>query len=314
MTASGEQSDVPGHSPRRAYWLLICGAAAGVILTATGVLRAPTARRPEPTEAAPPEKSPKPLPADAIARVNGRVIRLEDFQQLLAQEVAGGMVPDAAAKQQLVERMIDEELRIQRAIALQLHLTDSRVRMDLASVIAEAVTAGVGQEALDEATLRAYFEKRRDYFQQRGPLRVRQIWVGIVAGNIGDAYNRARAAAKMLREKQTFAVVREVCGTSEARPIPDQLLRAHELAAYLGGMALNVTLGLQAGEVSDPIRTVDGFHVLQVLERRSHETVSFDESRLDVEADYWSERAQAALDASAMELRQGADIQKAAAF
>jgi PPIC-type PPIASE domain len=313
MSAAGEMAMQRGHSQVRAHWLLLCGAAAGVILAAADVLREP-APEPSLSSTASQAKSPEPLPADAVARVNGRLIRIQDFKEVLAVEIAGGMSPDAAAKQRLLEEMIDEELRVQHALKLNLHLTDSRVRMDLASAVTEAVIARAEQEVPDERVLREYFDERRDSFARRGPLRVRQIWIGIVAGNLGEAYNRARAAVKLLREKESFETVQRSLGNKDPRPIPGTLLHPDELAGYIGPLALDTALTLEPGEISDPIRAVDGFHVLQVLERRPSPAVSFESSRSQVVAEYWRERARRALEANAAELRENADIQRARTF
>src|SRR5262249_43475430 len=59
------------------------------------------------------------LPADAVARVNGAVIRLEDYRR-----IAGGLDADRrdglgpGDRQRVLDRMIDEELLIQRALEL----------------------------------------------------------------------------------------------------------------------------------------------------------------------------------------------------
>ncbi len=310
MRPSGERPAQRATSMRRAHWLLLCGAATGVVLAAMGVLRgAPLG----PSGSLRPETNGnliQPLPDNAIARVNGHLIRVRGFEDALARETAGGMTPDAAAKRRLLEKMIDEELRTQRAIELNLHRTDARVRMDLSTAVAEAAIARAGQDAPDEKELRAYFEERRDYFAGRGPLRVRRIWVGIVAGNLGDAYNRARAAANLLREKEAFETVQELLGNRVPSFIPDTLLHPEDLAAYFGRDALDAALTLQPGEVADPIRTIDGFHVLQVLERRAKKDESFEGSRLDVEAEHWRARARRALEANAAELRKTANIQR----
>jgi parvulin-like peptidyl-prolyl isomerase len=115
----------------------------------------------------------------------------------------------------------------------------------------------------------------------------------------------------LLREKEAFQVVKDIAGNIEAHPLPEELLSTGELGKYMDRAALNVALTLQPGEVSDPIRTVDGFHVLQLQERRRHENASFESCRADVEADYWAERMRLSEEASAADLRKTAAIQLA---
>ncbi len=314
MTLSGEQYEQRSKSTRRAHWLLLFGAATGIVLATTGVLRGSAPELVGSSVTATQENTPEPLPDHAVARVNGRLIRARDFEGVVAREMEGGMTPDLPARHQILEEMIDEELRVQRAIELNLHLTDARVRMDLASAVAEAAVAQAEHEPPDEDCLRSYFEERRDYFAKRGPLRVRQIWVGIVAGNLGEAYSRARAATNLLRKKEAFEIVQELLGNKIPRPIPDALLHPIDLAAYVGRTALDEALTLQTGEVTDPIRTNDGFHVLQVLERQVNEGAGFEGSRLDVEAEYWRARTDRALGINAAELRKTANIQRTKAL
>ncbi len=208
--------------------------------------------------------------------------------------------------------MIDEELRVQRAVELGLHLSDPRVRMELASAVSEACTASIEREALSEGALRAYFAERQEYFAGRGALRLRQLWAAAVAGNLGDALARARAAAKLLRETQAIETVRALTATSELGSGADQPVLPLDLTAQLSGKALHTVLTMQPGDVSEPVRASDGFYVFQLLAREPLEHANFEAARLDVEAAFWADRARSALDASATELRLAATIERVA--
>ena len=294
----------------RAHWFLLAGASAGLILAGAGVLHRPgskLAAEPGTVSAGDLER----LPDDAVAAVNGRLISRDDFQQALMLEVAAGARAGAATREKVRERMIDEELRVQRALELGLQWKGSRVRMDLASAVAEAATAQVEMEGADDAKLRASYAERKDHFDARGPLRVRHVWAGIVAGNAGEAFNRARTAASMLRDKTDVQIVREITGTAEERPVPDTFLTPAELERLLDRPVLNEVLAMAVGETSDPIRVADGFHVFQILERRPHASPGFEASRLDVAAEFWSGRFRRALEEFSAGLRRSAVIQRA---
>ena len=301
----------PSHSSARGHWLLLAGAGTGLVLAAAGILRPAVEKVPPLSVEVPrPAMGIEPLPPDVVARVNDRFITAQEFAQVVALDAAEGDVMNEEGKRRVLDRMIDEELRVQRGIDLNLHLSDSRVRMDIASAIAEAAVAAAERTPPDDAALRAHFEKKRTFFAERGPLRVQHIWVAILGGNLGEAFTRARTAATMLREKEAFGVVKEITGNSHARPIPDRFLSPEELQGYIGGEALNIVLRLRAGEVSEPVRTNDGFHVVKLLERRRRAALSFEECRADVEADFGAERMQLVLEASAAELRESARVQK----
>ncbi len=245
----------------RRHGLLALGAATGIVLAATGVLRSPVVNTPQSRHSI----SPDSLPDGVVARVNDHWITRAEFEQALALQFAEGAIPDATDKQRVLDRMIDEELRVQHAIELNLHRTDGRVRMDLASVITDAAVAGVADDLFDEQVLRDYFTERREYFANRGPIHVRQVWIPIVGGNLGEAFMRARDATTRLREQEPFDSVTELCGSPAPRPIPDKVLAPEELIAYIDWAVINLALTLQPGETSDPIRSLNGYHVLQVL-------------------------------------------------
>lgn len=310
MPNATEEKSLPGSA--RGRWLLLLGAVAGIALVAMGILPTvdtdlPVRQSVQPTPSADCEL----LPAYAVARVNDRLITRKEFEQVLALEVEEGAKPDEATKQRVLDRMIDEELRVQHAIELKLHLSDPRVRMDLASAVAEASTASAEEDTKDEVQLGAYFERNRDFFARRGPLRVRRIWVAIVGGNLGEAYTRARTATQLLREKQPFEVVKDIAGNLDPRPIPNKLISSDSLGDFMDRNVLNVALTLMPGEVSNPIRTIDGFHVLQLQERRNRENVSFESCRRDVEAEFLAENIREALKANAAGLRKTASIRRA---
>jgi hypothetical protein len=131
-----------------------------------------------------------------------------------------------------------------------------------------------------------------------------------VGGNLGEAFTRARTAMTLLRERQPFDVVKDIAGSNDPRPIPDELMSPDKLNELIGRTVLNAALTLQPGEISDPIRASDGFNVIQMLERRNHENPSFETCREDVEAEYWAEVLRKALEANAAELRKMATIQR----
>lgn len=296
---------------RRGRWLLLAGSVIGIAMAAAGMLRTSAVDLPVAGDAPPDVRFA--LPNDVVARVNDRLISRRDFQLVLALDLAEGAPPDDSTRQRVLDRMIDEELRAQRAISLNLHLTDSRVRMDLASVIAEAATAALDPDPPEE-NLRAYFDQRRDHFARRGPLRVQHVWIAIVEGNLGEAYTRARTAAALLREGLSAEIVAQIAGNIEPRPVPDSLMTPQELGDYVGRPALRAALTLKPGQVTDPVRATSGFHVIRVQERQRVADPTFEACRFDVEAEFQAERASRALADQAVSLRKTATIVKAASL
>ena len=121
--------DEAGEAQRRSLRLLGLGAAAGLLCAAVGLLR----------PAAPPVEM---VAADAVARVNGTAIRRADYERLLAGLQRDTRTPiDDKSRARILDRMIEEELLVQRALELGLATVDRRVRANLtSSLIASIVT------------------------------------------------------------------------------------------------------------------------------------------------------------------------------
>lgn len=293
---------------RRGRALLLCGAVVGIVMAAAGLVREPPVPQSAPSVSSA-TSPPAGLPSDVVARVNGRLLTRSEFERALAVEIAGGEVSSAATRRRVLDRMIDEELRAQHGVALNLHLNDPRVRMDLATIVAESVVAAATQET-DDTHLRSYFEAHRQRFAQRGALRVQHIWVAAIEGNLGEAYTRARTATRLLREGEAFSVVAEITGNKPPRELPSTVLSPDELASLVGRAVLNAVLTLAPGGVTDPVRDTGGFHVLRVVTRKALSPPTFEAARLDVEAEFAAEQARRALADNATQLRRSASIEQ----
>jgi hypothetical protein len=250
---------------RRTAILLALGAAAGLGLAATGLL-----------SSAPPD--PEALPEGAVARVNEVLIPGEDFERLVAGLESDSKGPiDEADRRHVLDRMIDEELLVQRALDLGLARLDRRVRADLTSALIASIVADSEDREPSADELLDFYEENRDFFRLPGRLRVRQIFFRVGApGEAAAARERAERARSRLLEGEPWSAVRADLGDEEISPVPDALLPPTKLREYLGPTALRSVLGLSAGELSQPVRSGVGVHLIQLVEREEPRTPSFE--------------------------------------
>lgn len=284
---------------RRPLVLLGLGAGLGVALAAAGLLAADT--------------SGAGLPADAAARVNGTIVRRDDYDRLLAALANDRRNPvDAAQRRLVLDRLIEEELLIQRGLELGLAQLDTRVRKDLTMAMIDSVVADFRDMTPTDDELRAYYDENAEQFAQAGRFRVRQIWCRAATLADGDAaYSRARDAGDRWRGGEAYESVRAELGDAEISPIPDALLPPTKLGDYLGPTALRTVLELQPGQVSEPIRSSTGYHVLQLVERGAATVPDFDAIREQVAAEFRRRRADEALRGYLDDLRQQAAVEVA---
>jgi parvulin-like peptidyl-prolyl isomerase len=274
--------------------LLGLGAALGLALAAAGILGGAEVR----------------LSDEAVALVNGVPIRSADYTRLVAGLESDLRRPaDDAQRRRVLDRMIEEELLVQRALALGLARHDRRVRADLVSAMIAAITSDVDQREPTESELRAFYADESAFFVQPGRLRVRQIFFRVPASADEASVNaRAREARQRLVDGEPFDEVTRALGDEAILRIPDAPLPAAKLREYLGPTALRAALELQVGEVSQPVRSGTGIHLLQLLEREPNRTLPYDEIAEQVRNEWRRRAGDRALRDYLDDLRAQADV------
>ncbi len=226
-------------------WVLAGGMLAGAALAVFYIVRLPDTF--EPT-------------ADAVAWVNDRPISRSSYENAL-QAVAGDRKSGTLReddRERVLQRLIDQELLIDRAIEIGLPERDPQIRNQLAT----AMIAFLVRRAEDEATeaeeeeLHAFYEEQRFRFERSAQYRV-----ALEGGAV---------------------------------PLPDGLLLAKEIEQRLGPSAARKVIELEVGE-SVVIGEGTGRYTVHLLERRDGVLAPFDEARDAVEAAYLRARSEAAV-------------------
>ncbi|MEN8184527.1 MAG: peptidylprolyl isomerase [Myxococcota bacterium] len=281
-----------GAGSRRSLWLLGLGALLGLCAAAVGLLRD--------------GGDSSSLPAGAAASVNGALILQDDLTRLLSALAADRRSPlDDDDRRHVLDRLIDEELLVQRGLELGLSSHDRRVRADLTQAVIASVLADVEDEVASRGELEDFYGEEQEYFTRPGRLRVRQVFVRAARE---DAEARAQEASARLRQGEPYPEVRKALGDDPVAPLPDAPLPALKLREYLGPTAARTALDLPAGGVSEPVRSGMGVHVLQIVEREPDRVPPFAEIEEEVRAEYRRRRGDRALRSYLEQLRGDADV------
>ena len=230
------------------------------------------------------------LPPGAVATVNGEPIAREAWGQAVAGLSADRRAPVGDEERRFVlDRLIEEELLVQRGLELGLARYDRRVRGDLVAAVVEGIVAEAEAVEPEEAELVAFHEDNREWFTRPGRLHVRRLWVA-ARGDPAAAELRAERAAARLRAGEPFGVVDAELGDAAVAEVPDAPLPATKLREYLGPTALAAAEALAPGEIGGPVRAGGGFHVLWLVDREAVVSPPFEEIR-DPVASEWRRRA-----------------------
>jgi parvulin-like peptidyl-prolyl isomerase len=264
---------------RRTLFLLGVGAAAGLFAAAYAIV-------------VPPREGLDRVPKDGVAVVNGEIILRDRYERLLAGFESDARNPiDDGIREHILNRMIEEELLVQRALELGLAQIDRRVRADLTSSLIDSVVSTAAEEEPDDADLREFFQRESAFFARPGRLRVRQILFRLPYGEeAAPVRKRAIRARQAILAGGSFAEVKTESGDPEISPIPDTLLPPQKLREYIGPSALAAAEELEVGEISEPIQSGVGLHLLQKIEATPSINPAFDEIRSQVRNE-WVRRA-----------------------
>lgn len=254
----------PGSDERsaRPRWLLGLGAALGLVVATAGIV-----------EPAPDGD----LPEDAVAVVNGSVIRESSYQRALAALASDSKDPlSERDRRHVLDRLIEEELLVQRAVTLGLDRTDPVVRNTLVSAMIETIVAGVGQQEPTAEEVAGFYEQNREFFARTDRYWVRQLRFPVASGAPAAAVSEeaeaaalamAEEAVRRLRAGEPLSQVGRELAAGDVLPLPDGYLPAGKLREYLGPTPALRASALESGEVSEPVRGGSAWHVLQMIER-----------------------------------------------
>jgi hypothetical protein len=286
---------------RRRIALLVAGIVLGLALAATGLFQ----------KRAPPQTT---APPGYAALVNGQGVLMSDFISETQTETEKPFGETTAAERaRVLHQMIDEELLVQRALVLDLPETATEVRTALADAVnAQAAAAALAAQPT-EAALFAYYQKHRVRYESYGSMQLRDLVLHV--GGFQDTdqtFSQAEAdaieAVYQLRSGASVDHVSEHFGLADSGRVGRDPELDFAAKLHLGSQLYQIAQRMSTGQVSDPIATSDGVHVLIMKVRRPPAVEDFPTARAQVYSDYRQALVEQAARANLGVLRRQARI------
>jgi hypothetical protein len=261
--------------PHRTLALPALGAAVGLVIAGIGLFRA----APMPVTTVPP---------GYVALVHQHGILMSDFIKQTETET-GAPFKEATVEQrrQVLREMIDEELLVQRSLALDLPELEEEARSALVDGVNTQVAAPILAQAPTDAELRAFYAAHRSNYAAGGDMQLHDIVLHVggyqnVNQSTAQAEADAEEAVYQLRSGAALDYVMQHFGF-----VYSGLLDSSEQTDFLAKLRLGpqlfqVASALRDGEVSEPVAAADGVHVLVMDRRRPPRFIEFDAARNDV--------------------------------
>lgn len=213
-----------------------------------------------------------------IATVDGQTITKDDLYLAMIQ-----MFPQQA--NEVLARMVNEILVINEAERRKVRVTDTELktravelgltdelnqtlqRMLKTSLLAEKMIIAEKKISVTENEIKKFFEERKTQLGEPEQVRIRQIFVlsESEANDILLALNAGADFAKMAMAKSQDTASKEKGG---------------DLGFFARGTLVpeieKVVFDMKSGEVSSPIKTAAGFHIIKVEEKKPSKEAKLD--------------------------------------
>ena len=232
----------------------------------------------------------------AIAKVNDQYINEDQF---LKYAITLGADFKAEEDEELIdlvlERMIEEELLVQRAIELKLHQQDIQVRKVLIEQIIEFILQLENLNPSDEQ-LKKYFINNIGKYSSDVELKIDSIFLKSKSEGsamLGSEYDfelhqNELDNVKSFIETYDFSAAKQKFNESGFFIIPNGLIKYKDCIQYLGPTICNNLKSLNPGTVTEPIFYNNGFYFLKLVEIKKSlaEAKDFSKFREQIIFDY----------------------------
>lgn len=277
----GENNEsVAGNSGTPGIRWLVAGALAGLLAAGFGILRQ--------------ADSGSELPANALARVNDQIISRDNYDRAVAR--LGTNSEPAADNAWVLQRLIDDELLVQRGLELGMAQSDTAVRNAIIESLIASVTAEADAASPSDDELEQYLADNTDRFSYTAN-------VAVAAWQTDDEAV-AQSFIAALRDDGSINI------SAAIAPIPDLpagLMPVETLRDYIGP-------GITAAAADSPVGSSAVFArrgrwlVVQVLEKESAVVTDLNKIRNRVLLDYRRNLAEQTLRDYLDDLRRRADV------
>ena len=179
----------------------------------------------------------------AIARVGEKEISRQRFEEIINVLDDQSNIELTLEKKNLIrERLIDEELLIQRAIELDLVRNDPLVKGNLIQTMFQYIVNSNELVDPSETELREYFNKEKDYFSSGKRYKLKNY----TFRNLSDA-----ETARNLLNQSNLENFLKLVETENAIDLPNVFLTPQKIRDYLGPKVLEELPNLEKGDFSN---------------------------------------------------------------
>jgi peptidyl-prolyl cis-trans isomerase C len=204
---------------------------------------------------------------DEVATVNGEPISKAAFEEALAgiPPQLQGRVTTPEGRESLLEDLVTQEVLLQEAKRMKLEkdpVVKSRLEESRRQILVQSTIEKIVEKDLTDDKVRAYYESHQDEFRQ---VRASHILV--------ETEEQAKEAKKRATEGGDFAALAKELSTD-----PSAQQNGGDLGFFRKDQMVKPfadrAFAMKVNEVSDPVKTEFGYHVIKVAEIKNAEPIA----------------------------------------
>lgn len=250
-----------------------------------------------------------------LAEVGGKKLEAKVLEEQIANlppQMQMMLAQNPQIKKQFVERWVDTNL-----LALEAQKTKLDQDPTVKNKLDEAKTFILAQEYVmkevekkvnvTDADVKAYYEKNKAEFSEPESVKASHILIRVPQDADEKAWKEAENKIKDIKKKldggADFAKLAQ-----EMSDDPGSKAKGGDLGFFSKGRMVpefeEVAFSLKVGEVSQPVKTPFGYHLIKVFEKKEAREKSFDEVKEQVKQNLLNQKRREALDALLLSLKK----------
>ena len=187
-------------------------------------------------------------------------------------------------KEYVLERMIEEELLIKRAIDLGMLNDNPMARGTIVQQMIKTIIAENARYEISDSELESFFQENSGFFTKSSRLRIQQIYFSNEQLK-DDSLVVAKKAYDLLKSGDDFESVSKL-GSPSALQIPNSLMTLSKVREYIGPSLMNLAKELEINSFTTPIEVSGGYKIIYLIDKELASPPQFNDIKASVSSEF----------------------------
>ena len=211
-------------------------------------------------------------------------------------------------KEYVLERMIEEELLIKRAIDLGMLNDNPMARGTIVQQMIKTIIAENARYEISDSELESFFLENSGFFTKSSRLRIQQIYFSNEQLK-DDSLVVAKKAYDLLKRGDDFESVSKL-GSPSALQIPNSLMTLSKVREYIGPSLMNLARELEINSFTSPIEVSGGYKIIYLIDKKMASPPQFNDIKASVSSEFLKRKDDQSLRSYLENLKKWYDVSR----